>query len=156
MVDASDKEHPENWTFQVYMSWKGPPYADELNTPQERLHFFREHLSRFCEPWRTAGLALKEDEIVHVDRGAQFSPYHWDSKAGRVTLAGDAAHAMLPRKSSPFFARFLGTDHHSSSQTEDKVSIMPSRTPAKLLMHWSQCTPGRNRSKRRLILMRRR
>ena len=43
-------------------------------------------------------MALKDDEVVPVDAGAQFSPYHWDNRGGRITLAGDAAHAMLPRK----------------------------------------------------------
>jgi 2-polyprenyl-6-methoxyphenol hydroxylase-like FAD-dependent oxidoreductase len=46
-------------------------------------------------------LALKDDEIVPVDRGAQFSPFRWDNRDGRITLAGDAAHAMLPRKAVP-------------------------------------------------------
>lgn len=98
VVDASDKEHPENWKFQVYYGWKGRPYAADFKTEQDRLHFFRQNVSRFCEPWRTAVLALPEDEIIPVDPGAQFSPYHWDNRSGRVTLAGDAAHSMLPRK----------------------------------------------------------
>ncbi|KAJ9608059.1 hypothetical protein H2200_007047 [Cladophialophora chaetospira] len=98
VIDASDKQQPENWKFQVYCSWKGPPFASDFNTLQERLHFFQDRLSRFCEPWRTAGLALKADEVVHVDSGAQFAPYPWNNKDGKVTLAGDAAHAMLPHR----------------------------------------------------------
>ncbi|KIW96496.1 uncharacterized protein Z519_03565 [Cladophialophora bantiana CBS 173.52] len=28
----------------------------------------------------------------------QFAPFPWDNTDGRVTLAGDAAHAMLPHR----------------------------------------------------------
>ena len=109
VVDASDKEHPENWSFQVYFSWKGPPRATELSNPQERLHFFRDQVSKFCEPWRTAALSLGDEEIIPIDTGVQFSPFRWDNRGGKVSLAGDAAHAMLPRKAPSSF-RLSWTD----------------------------------------------
>lgn len=55
--------------------------------------------SKMCEPFRTAGVALPEDEILPIDPSQQWAPIEWDNRRGTVTLAGDAAHSMLPRKS---------------------------------------------------------
>ena len=53
-----------------------------------------------CEPFRTAGVALPEDEILPIDQSQQWAPIEWDNQRGTVTLAGDAAHSMLPRELS--------------------------------------------------------
>lgn len=53
-----------------------------------------------CEPFRTAGVALPEDEILPIDQSQQWEPIEWNNRHGTVTLVGDAAHSMLPRKSS--------------------------------------------------------
>jgi 2-polyprenyl-6-methoxyphenol hydroxylase-like FAD-dependent oxidoreductase len=107
VCDASDQDHPENWTFQLFWSWKGPPYGRDFRSPEDRLRYLQEQLSPFCEPWRTAVLALEPDDAIPVDVGAQFSPdkANWDNHGGRLSLAGDAAHAMMPREDAdPFQA----------------------------------------------------
>lgn len=53
-----------------------------------------------CEPFRTAGVALPEDEILPIYQSQQWAPIQWDNHHGTVTLVGDAAHSMLPRESS--------------------------------------------------------
>lgn len=53
-----------------------------------------------CGPFRTAGVALPEDEILPIDQSPQWAPTEWDNCRGTVTLAGDAAHSMLPRELS--------------------------------------------------------
>lgn len=53
-----------------------------------------------CEPFRTASVALPEDEILPIDQSQQWAPIEWDNRHGTVTLAGDAAHSMLPRELS--------------------------------------------------------
>jgi len=57
-------------------------------------------------------MALPDDDVVPVDAGRQWAPRPWNNQAGRVTLAGDAAHSMLPRKSM-FSIRY--TVFHCSS-----------------------------------------
>lgn len=60
-------------------------------------------MSQFCEPFRTAFLALSDDalEQVPVFPGAQWAPtMKWDNHGGKLTLAGDSAHSMLPRMKS--------------------------------------------------------
>jgi len=65
-----------------------------------RMEFYRSWVSTMCEPFRTAGLKLAEDEVIPIYSGQQWAPtMEWDNKGGKFTLAGDAAHSMLPRKS---------------------------------------------------------
>jgi hypothetical protein len=66
------------------------------------MEFYRSWVSSFCEPFRTAGLKLAEGEVVPVYPGQQWAPnMPWDNYGGKVTLAGDAAHSMLPRMPFP-------------------------------------------------------
>lgn len=64
-----------------------------------RVKYYKSFISSFCEPFRTAGLKLGDDDSIPIYPGQQWSPdMPWDNRGGRVTLAGDAAHSMVPRK----------------------------------------------------------
>uniref|UniRef100_A0A093USH3 Zeaxanthin epoxidase, chloroplastic n=1 Tax=Talaromyces marneffei PM1 TaxID=1077442 RepID=A0A093USH3_TALMA len=102
-LDCSNLEKPEEWTFQIQHCWWGPPYLDELKDPKTRLEFYKTRCSKMCEPFRTAGVALPDDEILPIDQSQQWAPIEWDNRRGTVTLAGDAAHSMLPRESHPSY-----------------------------------------------------
>lgn len=124
-LDCSSSD-PSEWKMQNYTNWWGPPYAKDLQDPKVRLDFYRQHMSRFCEPFRTAALGGIETDsqltngsgsaeiseqkgydhaFVPVYSGQQWPPVtdevgddgiKWDNQDGLVTLAGDAAHSMLP------------------------------------------------------------
>ncbi|KUL86963.1 hypothetical protein ZTR_05766 [Talaromyces verruculosus] len=97
-LDCSNREKPEEWKFQIQHCWWGPPYLDDLKDPKTRLEFYKTRCSKMCEPFRTAGVALPEDEILPIDQSQQWAPIEWDNQRGTVTLAGDAAHSMLPHR----------------------------------------------------------
>ncbi|CAI6237290.1 unnamed protein product [Periconia digitata] len=98
-LDIPDPNDPTTWKFQNYIGWWGPPYAKDLQNPETRMEFYRLWVSSFCEPFRTAGLKLTEDEVLPVYPGQQWAPdMTWDNHGGKVTLAGDAAHSMLPQR----------------------------------------------------------
>ena len=97
VLDNPDPSKPELTKFQVYHSWKGSPSKDELSDPAARMKYLKERVLQFSEPFRTAMLAIDDDVVLPIDRGQQWKPIPWDNRAGKVTLAGDAAHCMLPR-----------------------------------------------------------
>jgi 2-polyprenyl-6-methoxyphenol hydroxylase-like FAD-dependent oxidoreductase len=101
VLDNPDPSKPEMTKFQVFQSWKGPPRVNELGDPRERMKVVKERARQFCEPFRTAMLTIDDEVILPLDQGAQWKPVWWDNWGGKVTLAGDAAHSMLPRESCP-------------------------------------------------------
>ncbi|KAL4912434.1 hypothetical protein BDW62DRAFT_206487 [Aspergillus aurantiobrunneus] len=98
-MDIPDPDEPAGWSFQNYIGWWGPPYAKDLQDPQTRMQFYRDWVSPLCEPFRTGLMNVAEDETVPVYAGQQWAPtMQWDTHGGRVTLAGDAAHSMVPQR----------------------------------------------------------
>ncbi|KAI4598369.1 hypothetical protein KJ359_002778 [Pestalotiopsis sp. 9143b] len=119
LLAALDTASPDplDWKFQNYTSWWGPPSAQDLRDPHARLDFYRNHMSKFCEPFRSAALngtatgvpdasvaadsanGVSDEIVLPIYAGQQWSPLTpstWDNHHGRLTLAGDAAHSMLP------------------------------------------------------------
>lgn len=98
-LDIPDPNDTKDWKFQNYTCWWGPPYAEDLKDSTVRTKFFKERMSRWCEPFRTACTAIANDALIPVFPGKQWAPtMEWDTHGGRVTLAGDAAHSMLPHR----------------------------------------------------------
>lgn len=110
-LDIADSQEPTSWKFQNYIGWWGPPYAKDLQDMKTRVKFYRSFISSFCEPFRTAGLKLGDDDSIPIYPGQQWSPdMPWDNHGGRVTLAGDAAHSMVPRTSTSLIFLSMRTD----------------------------------------------
>ena len=98
-----DPRKPENWLFGVMVSWLGKPDADSDHAA--RLAQVKERGKYLPEPAKSAIEWLPDDCKVPMNSVSYWIPVPWDGHGGRVTLAGDAAHPMSPRKTSYPFAR---------------------------------------------------
>ncbi|KAL4891449.1 hypothetical protein BDV59DRAFT_194384 [Aspergillus ambiguus] len=101
MHDVVDPMRPETWTFFFYISWHSTleeQTRTEGWTNAQRLRQAKEFAKSFTDPWKSAYQWLPDDHEVWYMNMTDFDPRQphnrWDNHGGRVTLAGDAAHAM--------------------------------------------------------------
>ncbi|KIW07627.1 hypothetical protein, variant [Verruconis gallopava] len=101
MQDGSDADAPETWLFFFYISFKLTLEEQEQMTswtqPQLMAHI-RSLAKHFADPWKSAYEWLPDDHPLWFMAITDWDPaapgHAWDSKGGRTTLAGDAAHVM--------------------------------------------------------------
>ncbi|GKZ20517.1 hypothetical protein AbraIFM66951_005841 [Aspergillus brasiliensis] len=99
--DATDRERPETWTFFFYISWHSS-LQEQRETAgwsnAQRLAQVKKFAKTYTDPWKSAFEWLPDDQQVWYMGLSDFDPrdpsHRWDNHGGRVTLAGDAAHAM--------------------------------------------------------------
>ncbi|KAK3323219.1 hypothetical protein B0T19DRAFT_485643 [Cercophora scortea] len=92
-----DPDDPTTWSFHISRVWKGPVTACE---GEEAIALAKTATVDFdiCEPFRTAIQAIPADANVFVTQLSYWPTVPWDNRRGRVTLAGDAAHSILPTR----------------------------------------------------------
>lgn len=100
VLEVEDPDKPEDWKYQNTMTWKGPPSVDDLKDPRDRVKHAKKIAAEYADPWRAAGTVISDDAVLPLDRGTYWTPKDWDNRDGTITLAGDAAHPMLPREST--------------------------------------------------------
>ena len=59
---------------------------------------FKDIGTRLCETVRSASEWIPEGSRCTVDQLNYWVPEPWDNRGGWVTLAGDAAHSIMPCK----------------------------------------------------------
>jgi 2-polyprenyl-6-methoxyphenol hydroxylase-like FAD-dependent oxidoreductase len=98
VLDMPDQEDPTKWTFQILSTWPLKTVEDHDNEV-DRLKRFKEHVKKagWAEPYKSAIEWIPEDTEVLRDQLKLWKTVPWDNQGGRVTLCGDAAHAMTFR-----------------------------------------------------------
>ncbi|OAL36801.1 hypothetical protein AYO20_03856 [Fonsecaea nubica] len=97
--DVTDPDKPDTWLFQNLLSWPGAPRPEDLPDQASRLKFWRDQIPKYAEPFATIGKELPDDLVFPTDRTVVWKPdMDWSQSPlwPRVTIAGDAAHAIPP------------------------------------------------------------
>jgi hypothetical protein len=91
-----DPDKPETWEFQVMPSWRG--VRDSSLDDAGRLRKIKEFASLLAEPWKSELLWIPEGTSVADNAVSYWITRPWDNADGSITLAGDSAHPLPPRK----------------------------------------------------------
>lgn len=85
-------------------SWKG--HRDPNSSNEERIERVKEVASQLIEPFRSANLWMPGDTVISNDAISYWISIPFDTHQGRITLCGDAAHPLPPRKSFTLVMKF--------------------------------------------------
>ena len=106
--DGDDAEHPENWVFYHYISFREPRHTTNDRTNDEYVAQQKALAKDFTEPFHSVFEWMPDNHPVWHGKLRQWDPstpdHKWENYNGRITLAGDAAHPMT-------FQRGQGLNH---------------------------------------------
>ncbi|OAG13242.1 FAD/NAD(P)-binding domain-containing protein [Alternaria alternata] len=95
LADVPDADKPEGWLFSISLSiWNE---GQQPQTYEERSRLFKQLAANYCEPWKYLAEWVGDDVKIPLDRFATWKNIQpWKNYDGRMTIAGDAAHPMVP------------------------------------------------------------
>ncbi|KAF2260581.1 FAD/NAD(P)-binding domain-containing protein [Lojkania enalia] len=95
VLDMPDLNDPSTWTFQILSTWP-IKNVEDYDNDTDRLKRFKAHVKRegWAEPYKSIVEWIPDDTFILKDQLKIWKPVKWDNHDGRVTLCGDAAHAM--------------------------------------------------------------
>ncbi|KAL9640248.1 MAG: hypothetical protein Q9164_000394 [Protoblastenia rupestris] len=91
-VHDTSSEDPAQWTWLLTQTWRSPEPTNLKGAAV--LADMKERAKSFASPWRGAYLNMPDGTPAWHSRMANWPTKPWDSKGGKITLIGDAAHPM--------------------------------------------------------------
>jgi 2-polyprenyl-6-methoxyphenol hydroxylase-like FAD-dependent oxidoreductase len=99
LLDKPALDKPEDWVFYILATW--PKEDHEYPADHNMVEELRRRMTDWADPYKSAVEWLPEDVKAKLVPFKIWGPTSgWDNHGGKITLAGDAAHAMTFRKSS--------------------------------------------------------
>jgi 2-polyprenyl-6-methoxyphenol hydroxylase-like FAD-dependent oxidoreductase len=102
-----DPEKPETWVFQLMPTWLNDGKVHSGGAAG--LAELKEIAKDLEEPWRSSILCIPDTTEISPNSVSYWITTAWDNHGGTITLAGDAAHPLPPRKLADIFSRTLLT-----------------------------------------------
>ncbi|GIK07571.1 hypothetical protein Aspvir_003237 [Aspergillus viridinutans] len=95
VANVVDPARPETWVFHYCLSiWTAEEPPENV---EARRALFKHYMGQYCEPYKSAGEWLNQDTPILAEKFHYWKNItRWDNFGGKVTLAGDAAHPMVP------------------------------------------------------------
>ncbi|GAB1318079.1 FAD-dependent monooxygenase cctM [Madurella fahalii] len=96
-VHDCDSEDPADWTFLIIVTWKSEEDTGQTAMGEDDGLLLATVLRRtehLTYPFKDALRAIPRGTKCWYGRMSYWPTKPWDNRGGRVTLAGDAAHAM--------------------------------------------------------------
>ena len=90
--DTPDPNDPATWMFQLQTTGHKKPGEDVTS-----LENLKKKAETFAEPFRSANLWIPEGTKIYENNLSYWIPVPWDTRGGRILIAGDAAHPMTFR-----------------------------------------------------------
>ena len=97
MLDKPNVDKPETWIFYLLVTWPIETKEDEANT-DNRMERLRAKMAGWADPYKSVVEWLPDDQEIKRDQLRIWHTKPWDSRGGRVTLAGDAAHRLVRKE----------------------------------------------------------
>lgn len=105
--DNPSPSDPSKITFMLMTTWKkvSHPNAPDVEDPRSlSLDAQKERAKTFGDPFKSAFEWIPDDHQMWFNNISIWEPFDFDTRSGRVTVAGDAAHPMS-------FQRGQGLNH---------------------------------------------
>jgi 2-polyprenyl-6-methoxyphenol hydroxylase-like FAD-dependent oxidoreductase len=99
-MDGHSSCTPSTWSFQLMTTLPTKDALSYTSQPGGLLPALRALMTSFAEPWRSAWAWLPDDTHISISTMSYWMPEEWDARGGRVSLVGDAGHAMPFRESA--------------------------------------------------------
>lgn len=96
VVEVDDPKDKSTWTTFWVKIWRRSAYPlPAVLYGPDALNFLKEKTSGLAQPFQSQVDWTPEDSTSYIDEMNAWVSVPFDTRAGRVTLAGDAAHPML-------------------------------------------------------------
>jgi 2-polyprenyl-6-methoxyphenol hydroxylase-like FAD-dependent oxidoreductase len=86
---------PENWEFQTMHSSMPKGFK---GSDVEKLKLLKDKAAEYIGIWKDAIMWIPEGTPVGFNQLVYWKTVEFDNRGGRATLAGDAAHPMMPQR----------------------------------------------------------
>lgn len=105
VTDIPDEADPKTWIFQIALTMNASstdtiwPHQPTLSESQHSCREFLSSLSKsFVAPWKLVSDNLPRQTQFPYEPYLYWKPIPWNTRGGRITLAGDAAHTLPPHR----------------------------------------------------------